>query len=203
MSGKVKIDTSEFQRAMREYAKVSKADAATILNRFAVDVAFKAQGYTKSASVKGRFLNNKYNPDPGDTYDGSIYYAILSEAKKSKKGQGIRDYAIELYNRQRMKPGYHKAGWFNAIRDLGRDTRKKPIPGGSADKGYAKKATPYRLLANIYNYAKMYNPKTGHDQTNKNLQALQEAIDYVAAKRLKYARDRLAKTANKFSGRKR
>ena len=200
MSADLKIDTSEFQRAMREYAKVSKADAATIINRFAVDVAFRAVTETKAARKSG-YLAAGYSPQGGKKFKQRMYYA--KQAKKGiKKGEGIAEKAQKAYNQAQSSRGYHKAGWFNAIRDLGKSTRKKPVAGGTADKGYATKATIGKLIANIYNYAIMNNSATGHDETPMQFAALNRAVQYVAKAKLEYARRKLADTAKRFSGRR-
>ena len=196
MSANLTINTRQFQQALKEYAKVSKADGATILNRFGVDVAFRAIINTPKARQTAKAIGNRWDPSPPvETYPQRFHYANLTKLGKSKKGKGIEEKALATYAMRKRSPAYIKAGWFNCINDLGGFSRQKPKPGGTADKGYGVKATASSLISYIYNFS-VGGDKVGAD-------ALQEAVNYVARKKLAYAKEKLAKRARKFSGKRR
>jgi len=212
MSAKITIDYSEMQRAMREYAKVSKADGAEIVNRFGRDVAFKAVTLTPKAEAAAIAV---YAPTkPG--YEGRLHFAKAAKAgakKGSDKSQVTRtktgrvakrqlggpmtQAANKSFGRAKASSGFIKAGWFNAIVNMGGKpgTRApKPRRGSKAGKGYGVKATARSLIAWIYNFV------PGADKMGED--ALQSAVNFVARSKLDYAKKKLAGTAKKFSGRK-
>ncbi|MBK8233184.1 MAG: hypothetical protein IPK72_22025 [Candidatus Eisenbacteria bacterium] len=210
MSASLKIDYSELQRAMREYAKVSKADGAEIVNRFGRDVAYAALKKTPTATAT---TIGKYSPKL-KTYEGRMHFVKAArkgvkkgsdpsqvtrtktgKVAKRQKGGPLTQAALASFGKAKASGGYIKAGWFNAIKDMGGNPRSRPPkPGGKAALGHGKKATARALVAWIYNFS------TGADKVGND--ALQSAVSEVARSKLQYAREKLAKTAAKFSGRK-
>lgn len=190
MSARLKIDYSEFQTALREYQKATQKDAALILNKFGADVALHAIRMTPKASTTAKGTG-KYNPAKKG-YEARLYYAKGAHAAPV----GERKKAAEKsYNRARSSVGFMRAGWINAAKNLGKQVRGRPFPGGAADKGYGLKAKASRLIASIFNFA------DGADIMGA--EALQKAVKVVAARELAYAKRKLQQTATKYSGRKR
>ena len=196
MSVKLKLDLTEFQRAMKEYQKATGKDAADILNHFGGDVALRCAGaLTKKAPLTKAGVG-KYAPGKGKAYEQRLYFAKAA-SRGIKKGDGAMTGAAKKgYNKARSSTGYHRAGWINAARDLGKNPRSRPVPGLLADKGYGTKARTTALTAFIKNFAE------GADVVPEQFGALQKAINIVAKRELQYAQRKLQKTATRYSGKR-
>ena len=109
--------------------------------------------------------------------------------------------ANKSFARAKASSGYIKAGWFNAIVNMGgKPSARAPKPrrGSVADKGYGVKATARNLVAWIYNYV----PPPPDKMVPASFEALQSAVNHVARTKLDYAKKKLAATATRFSGRR-
>ena len=121
MAVNVTIDTKEFNAALREYIKVSRRTLPEIVNKRAVNIAFKAIRYTPKArkSRINRDLKAKSRTNPKAPLG-----AILVNYNRGQKGEkGLYGSkmvsAIEDMKLGRHKSaGFIKSGWLGAVNDL-------------------------------------------------------------------------------------
>lgn len=184
---KLELDTREFVQALNEYQRATGKDAASILNRAGRNCAFNAIRYTKSAPIS---KIRKHDP-ARKNYSGQLFHALAAQ-EGIDKGKGNDARARELYNKRLKSRDYHKAGWYNALKTFGGNPRGKVQSGSLADKGFGKLATALRPIAILTNFAK---------GSEKQIGALQKAVNETARDMSRYARRVMEKTARRFSGR--
>jgi hypothetical protein len=175
----------EFRRALLEYQQATLKDGAEILNRAGRNVAFRAASFTPiSTAAKIRADLNK---------DPHLKYALTSLFLR-KKGRGIlkspqfREAVRKFIARRVASRGYLRSGWAPAIEALGGSYRGRKVGKGH---GWARKASMTHLVTEISNTV------PGIDEMG--VEALNEAIDFVAADMLEYAQGLLAKRAKEHS----
>lgn len=188
---KVRVDTSELVRAIRNYEKYSSREMPKIINGTAIDVAFKSNSAAKLAS-EGKIRKTDK--------DGKLFYALAASGKtkigKVVKGEGIKKAAESILNRRLSARYYSKVLFLKLAQDLGKTLRtvKKALPSNAEGKK-AKEA--------LVCYAELTIEGIEKDHADKIIQpALQKGINAAA----KAKRDRIAKKlsegARKYSGRK-
>lgn len=187
MKAGIKIDTREFQKAMREYERATKKDGADILNRAGRNVAFRAAQFTDVASptkIKSQLRSN------------NLLAKIL--AKRGRlKGLNMQERSAlfdKVLSARMRSARYIRVGWAKAIAAFGGNaTRMKVNPKSEAAKGYGIKASTRRLVAELANNSK------GAEKVG--LSPLERAIQFVARDMLNYAKHKMSRTGDKFSAR--
>lgn len=190
----LKLDIGDFEEAMRLWAQATQKDSVEILNRAARNVAYRAAQFTPVASaaeIKGELLK-----------DPKMVYALTALSLK-KQGIGMlpkgeMEKAVQAFIARRVgSRRYLRAGWAQAIIDLGGTFRGSKLQRGS--ESFANPATIVDLLAEIAWIVQEANEHKAEGAEEKVMPALQEALDFVAKDMIDYAQDRLAKTAAEYS----
>jgi hypothetical protein len=207
----VKLDTKEFQAALRQYAEHSKRDMASIVNKRGINVAFIAMRKTPSASnarikrdlrkriaVQGRKGRGR-PPLAALLIASGSSKAGRERSEKGLYGQAMAEEIEQLIERRQRTRAYIKSGFLKTIRDLekvekGRSKRqprnvknfsRQPGEGRAARKGI-------NPTAEVLSYAQSAREIAGP--------ALQAALVADAADMRKFTAKRMQKTANKFKG---
>lgn len=212
MASGFSLDTSQFNRALAEYIRVSKRTLPEIVNKRSVNVAFLALRRTKSARP-GRIerdLRRRVSV-PGRKGRGRPPRAALLVQKGGKHspfekpspglyGADMRA-AIDLLIQKRQRTrAYIKSGFLKSARDIQRGLKgpsKRPprnLNTFSKQPGEGRKARPgLNPTAEIINYA------TGADKVAGP--ALQAALNADADDMKRFAAKRMQQDANKFNTR--
>lgn len=175
----------QFVHALREYEKATHKDGETILNRAGLNVGYRAVQFTPiatAAKIRADLMR-----------DDHMRYALTSLSLK-KKGTGtlkspqFREVVRKFIARRIASRGYLRSGWAPAIETLGGSYRGRKVGKGH---GWATKASVLHLVTEIANTV------PGIDKVG--VEALNKAIDFVAADMLEYAQGLLAKRAKEHS----
>ncbi len=188
----LKLDTSTFNRAIREYAEATKKDMPDILNRAGRNLAYKAVKFTPAANAAAI---------KSDLMKGAVLFKVLNhfrilKGKKALGGKKMSGPAKSFLRKKTSSAKYIKVGWFKAIMAFGGNPSKsagKLSNKGLAAKGYGKKATKTKFIAELANFSR--------GASKVGAEALQKAIYFVADDMAKYAQKRMAETAAKHSAR--
>lgn len=204
---KIQVDTTEFDKKLKEYMKYSKRELSEAINQKAYYIARNAVGVTKAATkeeIKSDLeaASRKFPRAP--------VAAILVNKERATKGlKGLygsqMSAAIERFIRIRQAHrNFLRSGWIPAIRKLEalvpkRNGAKIPAATERAGRSYYGGAKPARPslnpLAEIWNsvFAKHNTDKV----RNYLQQGAQKAIDLETASMEKYIRSKLEKAARK------
>lgn len=190
-----RIKTDRFVFALRAYKAATKKDAASVLNRAARNVAFRASQNTRKVSPNK--IRRELMKDP------HLRYALTALSLK-KRGIGhLQSPAFQkevdrLVSRRASSAGYLRSGWAQAIQDLGGNFRGAKYAGAG---GFANKATINRLIVNIVNTTTQRSSARVQGAEIIGEEALKKAIAYVAEDMIGYARQLMGYTAKEFSAR--
>ena len=114
---KIKVDITEFNRALKDYVLESKMDIGDAVNKQAIKVAF----YANKKSSKA---NDGTIPPKGSR----LYYALAASGEnkygKAVKGKGIGKIARKIASRRFSAVSYNKAMWLKLAIDLGAQVGK-------------------------------------------------------------------------------
>lgn len=208
----VKLDTREFQSALRQYARHSKRSMAEIVNKRAINVAFIAMRKTPTARANRieRDLRKRISV-PGRKGKGRPPRAALIIASGSRHagrakpapglyGAEMREAVEKLVKQRQRSRGYVKSGFMKSIRDLERRTkgRAKRQPRNVQDfkrlpgEGRGARAG-LNPTAEVINYAT--------DAVKLAGKPLQQAINADARDMRTFTAKRMQKDANKFNAR--
>ncbi len=174
------LDTASFSRSISSYITLSQRDAANELNRRMRQVISIAIRFTKEAD-KGKIRS--YMKGTGrDGMPGALMYRLvpgkgLTRAERAKKARGLLGRALSSV-------AYIKRGYAKGLGAFG-GKQAKLKSGKSAEKGWGKKASYRRLVAEFANMS------FGADEISGPV--LQAAIDEVTDDMLDYIFDKLSK----------
>jgi hypothetical protein len=117
VAAKVSIDTREFKAALAQYTRYSKRSLAEIVNKRAVNIAFKAIRHTpktKKPSIN-RELRQKSRVAPKAPLG-----AILAQKGRNPGlyGDEMKKAVESLKAKKAASIGFIKSGWIGAVRDL-------------------------------------------------------------------------------------
>jgi hypothetical protein len=193
MAGTFKIDTTNFIKALRAYKAATNKDAAEVLNRAARNVAFRSASFTpkgRSNQIRAALMRDEH-----------LRYALTSIALK-KRGVGMlkspefRKEVERFVSQRASSANYLRAGWANAIQQLGGSFRGAKFKGAG---GFANKATVAKLLAEIVNTVSQPNSAHAAGAELIGSKALAQAVEFVAEDMINYSRQLMGMTATKFS----
>jgi hypothetical protein len=193
MGPTLKIDTSRFRFALRAYKAATQKDEAEILNRSARNVAFRAASFTPKGSAAR--IRRSLMADP------HLRFALTSMALKKRgigflKSPGFAKEVSRLVSRRASSAGYLRAGWANAIQQLGGSFRGAKFKGAG---GFANKASVGKLIAEIVNTTTHATAASVNGAELIGAKALQAALAYVAEDMIAYSRKIMGATAKKFN----
>jgi hypothetical protein len=197
MAVELNIDTREFNAALRQYIKVSSRTLPEIVNKRAVNIAFKSIRHTpkaKKARIK-RDLKVKSRTNPK-----APLAAILVNAGRNPGlyGDDMKQAVEELKERRAKSIGFIKSGWLGAVNDLQphakvfRRTPRVNVKG--KPKGFGR---PARKGLNPT--AEIVNQVAGAVKVGSS--ALQRAMNDDADDMRTFTAKRMQKDANKFNAR--
>lgn len=184
----VKID--KFVFALRAKKAACQHTMPDILNKAALNVAFRASSFTPRGQAA--LIRTGLFKDP------HLRYALTSIHLR-KHGIGALKsplFAKEVarfVSRRAASAGYLRAAYAQAIANLGGSFRGSQFKGTA--EGFANKATISKLLAEIVTIVS--EPDTSHAAGAERIGkvAIQKAIDFVADDMLAYAQRKLAAAA--------
>jgi hypothetical protein len=189
----LKLDTSDFESALNSYQEATGKDAKDILNKAALNFAYRAAQFTvmeTAAQIQSDLLK-----------DPKILYALVSLSLK-KRGIGTlapAEFQKEVQafiQRRKGSARYLRVGWAQAIIDLGGSFRGSRLERGSHSFANPAVADLLATVAWIVDETNEHKAETAED---KVWPVLQEALDFVANDMETFAQDKLAKTAAKYS----
>lgn len=178
-------DLTEFESALRLYQDATNKAVPDILNRAAVNIAFKAMAKTKMTPVsKIRKHDPTKRPEKRNT---RLLYAVTAKARAGSTDGGR---AAKEFAKRNSSRGYIKAGWAAVIRLAGKSSRVEPSPAMLQDSEF-NAATVFKRAAEIANGAK------GAEKVG--LPALQAAVKIVSKDMETYALKKMGKIARDHS----
>jgi hypothetical protein len=197
----VKIDTREFNAALREYIKFSKRSLAEIVNKRAVNICFRAIRHTPAARRPriNRDLRQKSRVAPKAQLGPILVnYNRGRAGKKGLQGKDMAAAVEKMRLARHASVGFVKSGWFGAIRDLqpsAKVFRRPPrviIKG--RPKGYGKAARQ-----GINPTAEIVNQVEGAVKVGRH--ALQRAMNEDALDMRGYVAKKMQQDADRFNAR--
>ena len=197
MAAEVKIDDREFQAALRDYMKVSRRTLAEIVNKRAVNIAFKSIRYTPKAKKSriNRDLKQKSRIAPKAPIAAIL---VNSKRKPGLYGQDMVDAVEDLKVKRARTLGFIKSGWFGAIKNLqphAKVRRRAPrVNIQGKPKGYGRPAR-----AGLNPTAEIVNQVPGANKIGSD--ALQRAMNEDAIDMKTFTAKRLQQDANKYNAR--
>jgi hypothetical protein len=180
----------KFRVALRAKAAACNHAYVDILNKAAINVAYKATHFTPKADA-GRIRASLMS-------DPHLRYALVATLLK-KKGVGALKSpefakAVEKFvSRRASSAGYLRSSWAPAIRSLGGTFSGAEFPGAS--EGFANKATISFLVAEVVAVLKETSSHKAHAAEDILYDAVQKAINEEADKIFEYAIPRLQTAA--------
>ena len=202
MASGMQFDMKQFHSSMGLYVKVSKRDFAYIVNKRAINIAFKAMKKTKAATakkVRADLLRKAKVPGRRGKQRPSMAALIVNkkEAGKGLYGAAMKEKIRELIKLRTRTIAYIKSGFLGVIRHIeakvpGRAKRRpNNVSKFSRNPGKGKAALPViRAQALIMNFAK--------DSAKVAGKAVQAAINSDASDMATFARRRLRKSWKKL-----
>jgi hypothetical protein len=204
----IKVDTSAFDRAFKEYLNYNKRSLAEIVNTKAYFIARNAIGDTKAAD-KGKI--EKELMGPSKDYPKAPLAAIIINSQRGKgnglSGAKMKAAVEKLIRARKAHVNFVRSGWKTAMKQLASAVPSKrgqrPVPAGVRDRrftGGAKAAKAnWFAIASIWNSAR---DKTGKG-TAKIQQILQDgaqkAIDRETASMKEYVMKKLQEHVKRFN----
>ena len=194
---KMELDTSEFQKALLKYIPTTKRDLPEIVNKRAINVAFKAIRFTPKANAakirRAMRLKTRLN--------APLASLILNKlqgkyGRKGYYGDKMRAEVEEFIKSRVRGIGYLKSGWLASAQQMarlagmkvGRSRATKVY--GKGEHGQARHAKPgWTPSATIINLAE------GIADVGKP--ALQKAINAEAREIMRHVERKLRGTARK------
>ncbi len=210
------IDTSKFDRAMREYLKYTKKDLKDVVNTKAYYVARNAVALTKTTdkTVVESSLRQASMIAPGAPVAAIIVQKQRAAAgKEGLYGRKMETAVNKLIRIRKNTVNFLRAGWIPAIKEFegvgvrGGPQYKKPIVKGTPKGGgRACRSEVWKAEASIWNSVtggtntKGLNKSPGTDKIHSILQeGLQKAINKEEASMRQYVEKKIQATANKIN----
>jgi hypothetical protein len=201
---KFNLDTREFNQTLKEYAKYSKRDAATICNTKAFFIARRAVIETPKAKKSDI---NKMISRRGSVILGKIINARRgAKGFKGLYGDTMRDAQLTVIAARRRSIAFLKSGWLPAVKILERLAEKRGAPRrpGSDIKEYGKKkgaavtaSSGKKVFAEIINAADAEHDKK-QALITYGLPALQRAFSFETNSMREYVERKFKETARKL-----
>lgn len=197
MAGEIKIDDREFKAALRSYMKQSRRTLAEIVNKRAVNIAFKSIRYTPKAKKSriNRDLKQKSLIAPKAPI-GAIL--VNSKRKPGLYGPSMIDAVEDLKVKRARTLGFIKSGWFGAIKDLqphAKVRRRAPrLNLKGKPKGYGRAAR-----RGLNPTAEIINQVPGASEIGSS--ALQRAMNEDAIDMRTFTAKRMQQDAKKYNAR--
>jgi len=199
MAVKVTIDDREFQAALKAYMKVSRRSLAEIVNKRAVNIAYKSIRYTpKAKKTKIRSdLKGMSSVHPKAPIAALIVNLNARNRKrKGYYGDKMREKIDKLIFIRQMKIGFIRSGFLGAVKDLQplAKVRRRPprVNVQGKPKGYG---TPARNGLNPT--ATIVNQVAGAVEVGSK--AIQRAMQEDALDMRTFTAKRMQKDAKKFN----
>ena len=208
----IKVDTSEFSRAMREYMKYSKRDFGEVINQKGYSIAMAAaRPFTKVATKSSvrKALSDK-------VMVGKIINAARGrKGEKGLYGKDMREAVKKFVQEHVDATNFLAAGWLSAVAVFARAIRRKP--GVSALKffakfGYHKDGSPTgegraATIGTWFPQASLANMAfSRHTSTQNGVKFAEDGLRLAIAQEITRMAAHLAKKqqqiANRFSGRR-
>ena len=197
MEVSITVDTREFNSALKEYIPYSKRSLAEIVNKRAVNIAFKSVRFTPSARKPriNRDLKQKSQIAPKAPLG-----AILAQKGRSPGfyGDDMKAAVEDLKLKRHRSVGFIKSGWLGAVKDLAPHAkmfRRPPrvnVKGKS--KGYGRPAR-----AGINPTAEIVNQVQG--AVKVGAPALNRALNADATDMRQYVAKKMQQDANRYNAR--
>ncbi len=194
----LKIDTTEFDRDMREYVKVSKRDNKEIVNQKAFSISLGAYGktYAVEKAVLKSLLEQSANVGKGLRI-GDILAIQAARAKGKKIPKNITALGNKFIRRRVSHVKSIKRSWLPAIRGMAVAVKKNSPNGLAFGDGYGNPETHDTDLAAAV-IASVVEITDG--KVNDYLQkALQEAFNKEAASMRAYVQKKIDARNKRFS----
>ncbi len=201
----IEFDTKSLRDVMQLYAKATKKDEATVINRTAKNFSIKAMMYTPKAEP-GKIAGELKALDR-DIFLALVFKRMRGTSKKGKallvrpkggRGKSSRDtmaIAMQKFIKHRMNTSkFMKRGWNKVAQQFGAAFVKVRGAYAGSKKSYGKKATEQKLEAVFENAAE------GSGEVTK--EAVDRALQAVVSDMRDYAYRVMQGTANKFSAKK-
>jgi hypothetical protein len=197
-------DLRRFDKALRTYAEATKKDVPYILNRSAMNLAFRACSFTHQANKEAiRAMTGVNN-----------VYALVNWNRSQKGLPGLakagREAAVRKFIAARVRAvGFIRAGWLKPARKLQKVVRGAK-PAGVNIRGLNNKigkGTATLARASLNAFSEIVNQSTSKSPTSPAAlvkhggEGLRKAVRFVTNDMLTYAREKLAKNAAKFNRR--
>jgi hypothetical protein len=206
----MQIDTSELRDAMRLYARATKKDEVSVVNRTARNFAIKVIPRTPKAAPEK--IEGELKALPRETFLGLVFSKMRRSTKQGRSLKGVFTAHTRQGSRQAMAlamtkfiqqrkatGGYIRRGWYNIARAFGAAyaVSMDRVKGGKAvRKSYAKKASQSQSLI----AAEFENVAKGAGLVG--WQATEQALAATISDMTDYAYREMQRTADKFSARK-
>lgn len=183
----ITINVPEFSKAIREYERaVTNHDLPYILNRAGRNGATKASGYTPRASIE------QINAAMADKHlFRLVNYRRKKQGLRPLGGPAMSAPAIAELKRRHSSRAYIAAGWTPAIIKFGGHSRAHIATNSKISHAQNHLASAGELVAILENSAEGAG-KVG-------AQALERALADTSREMIRYAQERLQKTASSYS----
>lgn len=193
----LKVDTSGFERALKDVLSRIKTDVPTAMNGHAIAVITKAAQLTPKAD-KGSIPYKLYSEVTNRGRSVPVIYLLINA--RAGKGKGLNNDAMrtaakKLIGRRVASIGFNAyAGWQNALvamggRGFGSKGKKAGFEASSAADGKGRKATVASLVASFSNTAAWIE--------HIGQKPLQEALNAEEANMQKYLDRKIAETCRR------
>lgn len=201
MAVEITVDAREFNAALKEYIKVSKRSLTEIVNKRAVNIAFKSIRYTPKATQSRikRDLKQKSRTNPKAPVGAILVnYKRGQAGKKGLYGSEMADAVENLRLGRERSSGFIKSGWIGAVQDLAPHAkvfRRPPrIVVKGRPKGYGRPARQ-----GINPTAEIVNQVAGAVKVGAS--ALQRAMNEDAIDMRTYVAKKMQQDADRFNAR--
>lgn len=226
MSTSLRLDTREFQQAIREYVAATGKDSAEAINRQARNFAIKCISATKpskgAAAIKA-IQNETWWPKVvakimakrgGSEAASKTYQAQWAKMASTSRGMSKEEKSYAKYAAKLSKSilGQRTAAitflrfFFRSLAQrMSSFSKGGSVPGGKAFPGFAVKVTPAapkRLsvsMDNTYKFKKR-GSKSADGAERLLQQAMTVALPATVADMKQYTEDQLTKRARQYSG---
>jgi hypothetical protein len=187
-----------FKKAIERAIKETSKTSAEVLTRTARNVAFRAAQFTPSTTATKIQRDLRRN---------DLLPKLASRNLKRRQGKFTRqEHQMEMQRiltRRRSGARALRVSWAAAIMDLGGSFRGgRPRAGGSAEKGFGRKATPYTLVSHIRSAVvttNAFGQRTDASDIPMLQTALNRAVEFVTADMEIYAAKKARETERRLS----
>lgn len=206
------MNTKQFDAAIALYKEATKKDMSDVLNRALRNVGYKAAEFTPKKE-KDQIEIELWTDKIGLKFITKKLRARIGQTFQTKKGKNrtvrrvtrkqIAKATREFIKRRMKRTGFLRAGWVAALVNAGLKVSGlwgAIIKDSKSTLGSGKQATPKKLTARLGNgvWGRL-NGKSAAVIRGVMQGALRRAMSYVAKDMTDYAKDRMAKTAKKYS----